>query len=134
MFRAAFSPAQAYNRVSVDTSVMGATPHQLIALLFEGVEKQLLAADTALAVGDLAAKGEAVTRAIRIVDEGLKAALDPRGGEIAENLSSLYDYILRRLLALGCSNDRAIVAEVRTLLHELGSAWNAIADDARDGA
>lgn len=134
MFGAAFSPAQAYNRVSVDTSVMGATPHQLIALLFEGVERQLLAADTALATGDLATKGEAVTRAIRIVDEGLKAALDPRGGEITENLSSLYDYILRRLLTLSCSNDRAIVAEVRTLLHELGSAWNAIADDARNGA
>ena len=110
MFGAAFSPAQAYSRVAVDTSVMSATPHRLIALLFEGAEQQLLAADTALAAGNLAAKGEAITRTIRIVDEGLKAALDPRGGEIAENLSALYDYILRRLLELGCRNDRAIIA------------------------
>ncbi|MEZ5649163.1 MAG: flagellar export chaperone FliS [Burkholderiaceae bacterium] len=133
MFGSAFSPAQAYNRVAVDTGVMSATPHRLIALLYEGAEKQLLAVDAALANGDLAAKGEAITRAIRIVDEGLKAALDPRAGELTENLGALYDYILRRLLDVSVSNDRAVVAEVRTLLHELGSAWTAIESDPSAG-
>ncbi|MEZ5661357.1 MAG: flagellar export chaperone FliS [Burkholderiaceae bacterium] len=126
MFGSAFSAAQAYSRVGVDTSVMAANPHRLIALLFDGAEKQLLVADTAIANGDLATKGEAITRTIRIIDEGLKAALAPDAGEISANLSALYDYILRRLLDVSCTNDRAIVAEVRTLLHEIGSAWSEI--------
>lgn len=133
MFGSPFSPSQAYNRVAVDTSVMAADPHRLIALLYQGVETQLLKADAALAAGDLAGKGEAITRAIRIIDEGLKASLDPRGGEIAENLGALYDYMLRRLLDATCANDRSIIAEIRTLLDEVADAWANIGGQVRPG-
>ncbi|MEZ5739172.1 MAG: flagellar export chaperone FliS [Burkholderiaceae bacterium] len=131
MFGSTFSPSQAYSRISVDTSVIGADPHKLIELLYQGADDLLIAVDTALRNNDIATKGESITRVIRIVDEGLKAALNPQGGEISANLEQLYDYILRRLLEANRTNDRVIVAEVRSLLQELHSAWKAIGPAAR---
>jgi flagellar protein FliS len=84
-----------------------------------------------MARGDTAARGEAVTMAIRIVDEGLRAALDERGGEISRNLRALYDYVLRRLLVGSARNDHEALEEAAKLLTELQGAWLAIAPQAR---
>ena len=64
-----------------------------------------------------------MTRAIAIVDEGLKGCLDPSGGEIAAQLSQLYDYMCRRLLLASLRNDAAGLDEVARLLSELRGAW-----------
>ena len=60
-------------------------------------------------------------------DEGLKAPLDARGGEIAVNLGELYDYMTRRLLQGSARNDPAMIDEVRGLLLDLKTAWDEIA-------
>ncbi len=77
--------------------------------------------------GNIQEKGNAISKAIRIIDDGLKASLDKQvGGEIATNLDALYDYMSRRLLEANIKNDPAILEEVRGLLADLRDTWNQI--------
>jgi flagellar protein FliS len=76
---------------------------------------------------ETAAKGASISKAITIIDEGLKACLDKSaGGELAQNLSSLYDYMNQRLLIANLKNDTGILDEVSQLLTELKGAWESI--------
>lgn len=127
MFAPYRSNAVAYRQVGVETALTDATPHKLILMLFDGAEEQLRKAAAAIGRGDHAAKGEAVTRAIRIIDEGLGASLDDRAGEIAHNLRGLYGYMGQRLLMASARNDASLVAEVQGLLEQVASAWREIA-------
>lgn len=127
MFGAASNPAQLYNQVSVDTDVNAATPHRLIELLFEAADDALVSAMAAIEMEDLARKGEAITRVIRIIDEGLRASLNPQAGELSERLASLYDYVLRRLLEANRTNSSEILNEVRRLMNEVHDGWSGIA-------
>ena len=74
------SQAHAYSRVGVETGVDAATPHQLVMMLFDGFGDAIAQARAALQRRDIEAKCKAISRAARIVDEGLKASLDVRGG------------------------------------------------------
>lgn len=132
MFGKSHSPAQMYNQIHLDTGVSQADPHRLIMMLFDGADKLFIAADSAMQSGDIAAKGEAISRAIRIIDEGLRAVLDPQGGEIADNLRLLYDYMLNQLLLANLRNDRTILGEVRSLLKEVNDGWSSIAPGANN--
>lgn len=118
---------QAYAQIGVESAVMSASPHQLIVLLFDGALSALVRARLFMQQGELAAKGEALSKAINIIDNGLKAGLDnEKGGEIAENLSSLYDYMIRRLMQANLRNDVAAIEEVEGLLTNIADAWKQI--------
>jgi flagellar protein FliS len=116
----------AYTQHAAASRVAAASPHELIAMLFEGVEQALLAAHGALQRGDVPAKAAALSKAVRLLDEGLKAALDPQGGELTQRLDALYDYCIRRLTEANLRNDLAAIDEVRRLLHPVADAWNQI--------
>lgn len=117
----------AYAKVGVETGVSSASPHQLIVMLFDGAMKALGAAIVNMKANNIAAKGEAISKAILIIDSGLRASLDKKaGGSIAESLDSLYEYMGTRLLEANLKNDVAILEEVQRLLGDLRSAWNAI--------
>jgi|UPI000375406E flagellar protein FliS len=117
----------AYAKVGVETGVSSASPHQLVVMLFDGAMKALGAAIVNMKANNIAAKGEAISKAILIIDSGLRASLDKKaGGEIAEGLDSLYEYMGNRLLLANLKNDVAILEEVQKLLGDLRSAWNAI--------
>ncbi len=114
------SGIKAYAQVSVESAVMSASPHQLIEMLFDGANSALVRARLFLEQGDVVAKGEALSKAINIIDNGLKAGLDQeKGGEIATNLSELYDYMIRRLLQANLRNDAQAIEEVEGLLRIL---------------
>ena len=116
--------ASAYTQVAVETDVTSADPHTLILLLFEGAEAAIHLARGKMLEKDIPAKGKALSQAIQIVTEGLRASLDVEaGGEIAERLASLYDYIAARLLWANLKNDTAALDECLTLLGEIHSAW-----------
>lgn len=127
MFAAYRNPARTYAGVAVETSVAAARPIDLVVLLYEGACEGIIKAIAHMQDRNIAAKGEAITKVIRIIDEGLKAALDPRGGEITVHLRGLYDYMTRRLLLGSLQNDTAPLEEVRGLLLELKGAWDEIA-------
>jgi flagellar protein FliS len=76
-------------------------------------------------------KGRNISWAISIVN-GLRGSLDLQaGGEIAANLDSLYDYMVRRLTESNLTNDQAILGEVSSLLREIKSAWDAMPDEVK---
>mgnify|MGYP000352450509 CR=1 FL=1 len=126
---AAYSPraASAYQRINVETSMHTLDQHQLVSLLYEGVLTSLATARGALARGDVATKCNAISKAVRIIEEGLSTALDiEAGGELAQNLSALYDYSLRQLILANARNDDAMLVEVMRLIEPVAQGWNAI--------
>jgi flagellar protein FliS len=116
-----------YAKVGVETGVLAASPHKLIVMLFDGAVVALRTAALQMASGNVPEKGKAISKAIDIIDNGLRASLNKEaGGQIAENLDSLYEYMSARLLTANLKNDSAILDEVQGLLVELRDAWNAI--------
>lgn len=119
--------ANAYRNVGLETSVAGANPHQLVSLLFDALQQSLLSAKGAILSGDIPAKGRAISRAVRILEEGLKAGLDAdRGGNLAANLRSLYDFCIFSLSEANMRNDVAKVDEVIRVIHPVSDGWSQI--------
>ena len=115
MFRAsptafARSSTGAYRQVGLETAVGAADPHRLVGMLYDGCLESIAQARGALRAGDLAAKGRAIGRAVRIVEEGLKAGLDLHaGGALAADLNALYAYVGLRLTQANLRNDDALL-------------------------
>ena len=130
----AYSPrsASAYQRINVETSMHTIDQHQLVSLLLEGVLTSIAMARGALARGDVLIKCNSVTKAVRIIEEGLSTALDREaGGPLAENLGALYDYCLQRLILANARNDDAMMAEVAGLIGPVAQGWNGIKNNNR---
>lgn len=116
--------ARSYAQVGLETSVNAASPEHLISLLYDGARLAIGRARIALEQGNIPARGQAISKAIDIVGNGLRAVLDHEaGGEIAANLSNLYDYIERCLLMANLNADADKLAEADRLLADLASAW-----------
>jgi flagellar protein FliS len=121
--------AGAYHQVGVQTMVSGASAHGLVALLFDGFMASVQRAKGSLRSGDIAGKGQAIGHAVRIIDEGLKAALDLKaGGKLAADLSDLYAYVCLRLIHANLNSDEAALDECVMLMTPLREAWQAIGD------
>ena len=123
----AYSPraANAYQRINVETSMHTIDKHQLVSLLYEGVLNAIATARGAMARGDVLGKCNAISKALRILEEGLSTALDRvDGGELAQNLGDLYDYSMNRLILANARNDDAIMQEVMRLIEPLATGWN----------
>lgn len=120
--------ANAYRQVGVQTGVATASPHQLVAMLYDGLLECLAQAKGAMQAGDVDLKCRLVTKAVRIVDEGLKASLDMRqGGRLAVELNELYAYVERRLTQANVRNSTELLDECKRLVEPLRDAWRAIA-------
>ena len=76
MFGTKFDPINAYSKVGIGTAVSTASPHQLIVLLFEGARQALIVARAGIEAGDVPKKGAAITKAIDIILNGLRASLN----------------------------------------------------------
>ena len=119
--------AAAYSAVGVETGISTADPHKLILMLFEGALLQIGTAVIALEKKDVPTKGMAISKAIEIILNGLKVSLDyEAGGDLAQRLGALYDYMTQRLLYANLHNSRPAMDEVTQLLTDLKSAWEAI--------
>ncbi|MDA8455906.1 flagellar export chaperone FliS [Acidovorax sp. GBBC 3334] len=124
--------ASVYRQVGVQSSVDGASPHQLIQMLFEGLMQSLNAARGSMQRGEVEEKGRHLGKAVRILEEGLKGGLNPvQGGELAGNLRALYDYCVSRLTMANLRNDLSLVEEVVTLIVPVAQSWNEIGAETR---
>ena len=131
MFGNARNAISAYQKVGVDAAVEVADPHRLILLLFAGAQAAVGNARAAMQDKRTAAKGEAISKAIDIIGNGLKVSLDlEQGGEIAERLDALYDYLVLRLLHANLDNDLPALEEVAALLEDIHGAWREISPSA----
>ncbi len=120
------SAVKQYNKVGVSSSVESASPHRLIQMLMAGALEKIHTAKGHMVRGEVAPKGGNISWAISIID-GLRASLDLNsGGEIAQNLDDLYDYMTRRLARANIENDADILDEVASLLHSIKSSWDEV--------
>ena len=135
MFVVLHNPKAAFNKVGSETGVDTADPHRLVLMLFEGAMLAVASASMHMqrkeGAGDTARKGEAISKAINIITNGLKASLDQEaGGELAGKLGALYDYMSARLLYANLHNQPAVLDEISHLLAELKGAWGQIGSKA----
>lgn len=130
MFGLMSNPAAAYRKAGVETQVQTATPHQLVLMLFDGALSVIATASFHMKEKKIQLKGESIGKAIEIIDGGLKACLDYKaGGELADKLGALYEYMCNRLLHANLHNDQKALDEVSGLLRELKGGWEEIAND-----
>ncbi|CAB5699069.1 Flagellar protein fliS [Delftia tsuruhatensis] len=121
--------ASAYNQVGVQSVVNGASPHMLIQLLFNALDASLNAAKGAMQRGSIEEKGIQIGKAVRILEEGLKAAVDvEQGGELAQNLITVYDYSITQLTFANLRNDVQLLQSVQDVLAPIAQGWSDIAD------
>jgi len=120
---------RSYADIGLETQVLNATPERLITLLYEGARAAIAQARLHLQAGRTAERGASITKAIRIVDEGLKMGLNHEiGGELAANLAGLYDHITRTLLMANLKADMVRLDAADKLLEELSDAWRQAVD------
>lgn len=128
MFGMMRNPAESYARLGVEAAISTADPHRLVMMLFDGAIAAISLARIHLEAGNVAEKGSSISKAINLIDDGLKASLDVEaGGELAERLAALYDYMSQRLLFANLKNNLAALDEVSELLGSLREAWSLIA-------
>jgi flagellar protein FliS len=123
---------EAYRLNQLELSVNSADPVELIVLLYDGAIESVRRAVLLLQAGDVPGKAREITRATNIVCE-LRAILDTeRGGEVAANLSALYDYLTGQLLQANLKNSAEKLDEVAGLLISLRGSWAELAESQRD--
>jgi flagellar secretion chaperone FliS len=131
--------ASAYAKVGAESAAMSASPHQLITMLFDAAKTAIAMARYHMANKDISAKGQAISKAINIVDNGLKASLDAdaagaAGAQLVADLSAFYAYVTQRLLYANLRNDPALLDEADRLLDSVSSAWREIDPQRRQAA
>jgi flagellar secretion chaperone FliS len=121
------SAIRAYNNVGLESNVTAADPHKLISMLYQGALQAIANARNSILRNDIPGKGASITNAMAIIGEGLHASLDKSiGGELVQNLASLYDYMVYRLFSANTNNDVVALDEVTRLLVDLKDAWDSI--------
>ena len=122
------APVEQYNTINVTSSVEVADSHRLIQMLMQGTLEKIAIAKGCMERKEIANKGAHITWAISII-EGLRASLNmEEGGEIAQNLENVYEYMIRCLLQANLENDITLLDEVSNLLITIKSAWDNLPD------
>ncbi|CAM5453979.1 flagellar export chaperone FliS [Alcaligenes faecalis] len=123
---------RAYAQVGLETEVLSASPEHLITLLFNGARTAMLQARLHMEQGNIAGRGQSLSKAIDIVDSGLKMAVDTeKGGELARNLVATYDLILHNLMLANLRNDADKLTLAERLLTDIADAWRSNVDTQR---
>ena len=119
---------QAYARIEVESAVMSASQQQLVTMLFDGALNALVRARLFLQDGNLEGKGLSLSKAINIIDNGLKIGIDETSSdELTQNLLALYSYMVRRIFQANLHNDISAIEEVENLLRNIADAWKEVA-------
>lgn len=123
------NPYSAYQKTAVSTASQG----QLVVMLYDGAEKELTAAENCFGSdGKIPARqiekfGKHILKTQDIINE-LQVSLDmDKGGQISQNLMSLYVYFNKELLSVNISQDKEKLSSILNMIKELGSAWKSAA-------
>lgn len=119
--------SKAYARIDLESQLAGASPHQLISMLFDSALNAVLRAKIYFENGNIPKRGEMISKAINIIDNGLRTSLDhDKGKDIAQDLESLYDYMSRTLLQANLRNSPSDLTSVCEILTNLATTWKEI--------
>ncbi|MGB1951856.1 MAG: flagellar export chaperone FliS [Marinobacter sp.] len=120
---------QQYQRINTQTSITDADPHRLIQLLYNGALERLNMAKARMQMKDYEGKGRLISKTIEIIG-GLREFLDlEKGGELAQRLAALYEYMERTLVEASMKNDVNKVDEVSNLLRSIKEGWDGIREE-----
>ena len=119
-------PFETYRSVDVNSRVGGASPHQLISLLYEDLLRELRLAAIATEKRDLATRSAKVTKAVALLF-ALESALDfSRGGEVAETLSRFYRGARESIMRASLESDAEAMRRAAANIEEVAASWRAI--------
>ena len=120
---------QAYANIGLETEVLSAAPERLITLLYDGALAAIAKARLYMDGNNIAGRGTSLSKAIDIIESGLKASLNMEaGGDLAKNLSETYDLMVRNLLLANLNNDIEKLQLAETMLKEIADAWKTSVD------
>jgi flagellar secretion chaperone FliS len=130
--------AAQYRAVRSRGLVTDASPTRLVQIMMEHILAHLATAQGCMErikgnrpLSEVTLKLSAMRKAIQLIGQ-LNGTLDmERGGQIAESLRALYEYMLLRLTQANGNNDTRIVAEVSGLVRDIKTGWDGIVTDAR---
>ena len=115
-----------YGKIKDDTQTMYASPHQLMLMLFDGALEAMSFTIGAIQKNDLALRSKQSTRSITIIN-GMRECLDMQaGGELADNLYALYQYMAQELFRAGVKNDSDTIQNIQTMLKDIRGSWEKI--------
>jgi flagellar protein FliS len=123
----------AYQSVSAHGGVADADPHRLVQMLMDAAMERMNTARSCIERGEIARKAQLLHSCVTLIAE-LRGSLNMSdGGQLAQNLSALYDYMARQLLMANVESDMGKITEVMSLLNEIRGAWIAIGPEVRKG-
>ncbi|MCG3721572.1 flagellar export chaperone FliS [Vibrio cincinnatiensis] len=117
---------QAYKKVSVDSQLTAASPHKIVQMLMAGAIERLIQGKAAMQQGNIPVKGERLGKALDIIIS-LRSSLSMKeGGEIAQNLDMLYEFMITQISTANHKNDPQPIDDVIDIIREIKSAWDQI--------
>ena len=123
------SSLRTYRKVSLDSEIAVASPHRIIQMMFAGALERLAQSRFAIERRDLQNKSLYIGKAIGLIN-GLNNSLNmDAGGEIASNLSNLYDFMLLKITEANVNNDVKAIDDVTDVLRIIKEGWDAIPQD-----
>jgi flagellar protein FliS len=120
-----------YQSVSAHGNVASADSHRLVLMLMDGVMDRLAQARGCLERQDIGRKAKLLHSCVTLITE-LRGSLNiSKGGDLARNLSELYEYMMRQLMRANAEDNADFIREVASLLGEIRGAWMAIGPEVR---
>ena len=118
-----------YGKIKDDTQTMYASPHQLMLMLFDGALEAMSLTIAAIQNKNFELRSKQNTRSITIIN-GMRECLDmDAGGELADNLYSLYEYMAQELFRASFKNDAETIRNIQTMLKDIRGSWEKIPID-----
>jgi flagellar protein FliS len=129
---AANNPSTAYKEIGSFSSIEASSPHKLVDLMLFTAIDRISQATGMIERNEIEAKGEAIGKAISIIEELRRTLNMNQGGEIAISLHDLYVYINERLVTANLKNDISILNECRDLIREIHEGWSGIPENVKN--
>tara|TARA_B110000208_G_C11559411_1_gene354740 strand:+ start:313 stop:735 length:423 start_codon:yes stop_codon:yes gene_type:complete len=128
-FMNAIAALAQYGQIKNDTQTTYASPHQLMLMLFDGAIEAMSFTIGAIENNNFELRSKQNSRSITIIN-GMRECLDMEtGGELADNLYSLYQYMTKELFKASYKNDAETIQNIQTMLKDIRGSWEKIPVD-----
>lgn len=114
-----------YQNIQVTT----ADPVRLVIMLYDGILRFNKLAQKAIEGNDVEGRNNYINRSLAIIGELGTTLNMSEGGEVARNLSRLYEFSTAQLTGANMKNDRTAIESVNRVIGELKAGWEAIASE-----
>ncbi|MDY0273023.1 MAG: flagellar export chaperone FliS [Advenella sp.] len=117
------NPARAYAKIGLETQVLTASPEELITIMLEATQSCVMKARLYFQNGDIAKRGENISKAISIIDSGLIPGINESAGEVAKNMILSFRLMSQHLLLASVNQQESHLDVVEKMLLDITDAW-----------